>query len=127
MTDSLPKALVETAAVVARERIRDDRERARAQLEPVLAYLGEHLLDHGLRAEHAWRRAPSSHHKLCHAFKRLTGRKLPEYVRDRRLDVARWLLRHSRASCSDIGEAVYIAVAGEPQARFPPVVGGAGA
>ncbi len=100
------QALLDTAAASALARIRSDRERAPAQLVPVLRYLQEHLFEPGFnvsRLKIAGRIRDNSFPLL---FRQHVGIPPSVYIEDARLQTAVELMRTSELRISAIGDLV---------------------
>ena len=80
--------LLERAAVGSRQRLARDRSAAPARLEPVLAYLADHLFDRGLRVERLKQVFGVRDGSLATHFRAACGRTALEYIRDRRCETA---------------------------------------
>ncbi|MCP4662893.1 MAG: helix-turn-helix transcriptional regulator, partial [bacterium] len=87
--------LLEAAAAETRERIRLDRERVPPQIQPLLAYLEEHLFDPDLDANQLKRACGVRDHSLPVHFHNALDLPPYAYIEDCRLQTACRLLRDS--------------------------------
>ncbi len=98
--------LLERAAVGSRLRLARDRSAAPARLEPVLAYLADHVFDRRLKVEHLKQVFGVRDRSLAIHFRAAFGRAPREYIRDRRCETAGRLLAADELKIWQIAELV---------------------
>jgi AraC-like DNA-binding protein len=84
--------LLKTAASESMERIRRDRAEAPENLQPVLAYIEDHLFDPTLKVGRLQKACGIRDSSLSTQFRSATGQPPRRYIEDRRLETGRHLL-----------------------------------
>ena len=94
------------AAKPVLRRLRHDRHRAPARLEPLLKQVEERLFDHDFDYESVKRKLGIKDGRLSGVFRRALGRPPATYVREARMETAATLLRDSDLKVAVVGNLV---------------------